>query len=194
MSHLDTPSSGIKFKRPVGINVHIRSDEDIPGTVAFPEEKEFYVQAGESGLDRSGLVPDGAVTFDLLGLLQLGNDVRCGDVAQSGFILGLAHLNHPDDVALEVTAVNEPEELRTREPAVNQQIIKPQALHYTSPEHLYGIGDFRLKHLLLAGVHLLVLSAFPAVLCGSLLSGEPLFVYFCPWLKGATIVCFVIAI
>lgn len=83
-------------------------------------------------------------------------------------------------MAFEVAAVDEPEELRTGEPAVNQQVIEPDTLQDSPSEHPDGIGNLGLEHLRLAGVDLLVLTALLAVLCGLLLLGEPLWLVCIP--------------
>ena len=178
MSHFDTPSSGIPFKGLVGINAHVRGDEGIPGTVPLPVEEELDVHTGILGLNGSGLVTDGTVTPGLLGLIQLGNDIRRREVAQGGFIFGSAHFDHPYEVALEVVAVDELEEFRAGEPTVDQQIIKPQAFQDASSEHLDGTDNFGLEHFLFTGVYLLVFTALLAILGGSLLPGKSL------WLIG----------
>ena len=107
MSHLDTPSSGIKFKSLLGVNVHIRRDKGVPGAVALLVEEELNIYAGILGPDRGAGIAKGTVPIGGLGLLKPLYDVRCTEIAQSGFVLGLAHLDHPEQVALEVPAVND---------------------------------------------------------------------------------------
>ncbi|MBQ6197994.1 MAG: hypothetical protein IJK44_02000 [Bacteroidales bacterium] len=50
MSHFNTPSSGIKFKSPFGINAHIRRDEGVPGAVALLVKEDLSIHAGILGL------------------------------------------------------------------------------------------------------------------------------------------------
>ena len=174
MGHFNTPPSSVKFKGLVGVNAHVRSNEGVPGAIALLVEEELYIPAGISCLDGGAGVANGSVPLCSLGLLKPFDDVRSTEVAQGGLVLGLAHLDHSDDVALEVPAMDEQEQLCTREPAVNQQVAKAEALNDGSPEHLDGVGNFGLKHLLLTGVDFLVLAALLAVLGILLLLGKPL--------------------
>ena len=73
--------------------------------------------------------------------------------------IGLVDADDKDCVALEVPAMDELEQLCIREPAVNQQVVKAETLNDGSPEHLDGVGNFGLKHILLTGVDFLVLAA-----------------------------------
>ena len=90
MSHFDTPSSGIKFKSLLGVNVHIRRDKGVPGAVALLVEEELNIYAGILGPDRGAGIAKGTVPLGGLGLLKPLYDVRCTEIAQSGFVLGLA--------------------------------------------------------------------------------------------------------
>lgn len=174
MSHFDTPSSGIKFESPLGVNAHIRRDEGVPGTVALLVEEELDIHSGILGLDGGAGVANGAVSLGGLGFLEPFDDVPGTEVAQSRLIFGLAHLDHPDEVALEVPAVDELEQFSTREPAVNQQVVKADTLDDGSADHLDGVGNLGLEHLLLASIDLLLLVALLAILGGLLLLGKPL--------------------
>lgn len=113
-----------------------------------------------------------------LGPLKPFDDVRSTEVAQSGLVLGLAHLDHPDEVAFEVTAVDELEQFCAGEPAVDQKIIESDSLNDGPAEHLDGIGNLGLEHFLFADVDLLILATLLAILSGLLFLGKPL------WLVG----------
>lgn len=174
MSHFDTPSSDIKFKSPFGINAHIRRDEGVPGAVALLVEEELDIHACVFCLDGGTGVANGTVSLGSFGLLKPLDDVRGTEVAQGSLVLGFAHLDHPDEVALEATAIDELEQFCAREPAVNQQVVKPDTFNDGPADHLDGVGNLGLEHLLLAGVDFLILSALLAVLGGLLLLGKPL--------------------
>ena len=83
MSHFDTPSSGIKFESPLGVNAHIRRDEGVPGTVALLVEEELDIHSGILGLDGGAGVANGAVSLGGLGFLEPFDDVPGTEVAQS---------------------------------------------------------------------------------------------------------------
>lgn len=174
MSHFDTPSSGIKFKSPLGVNAHIRRDEGVSGAVAFLVEEDLDVHPGIPGLNGGAGVANGAVPLGGLGLLKPLDDVRRTVIPQSRLIFCFPHLDHPDDMALEVAAVDEPEQFRTGEPTVHQQIVETKTLHDGPAEHLDGIGNLGLVHLGFAGIDFIVLIAYLAVLGGLLLLGKSL--------------------
>lgn len=54
-----------------------------------------------------GLISDGPVAFGLPGLPEFRDDIWRGEVAQGCPVLGPTHLDHPDDMALDVTTVDE---------------------------------------------------------------------------------------
>lgn len=174
MGNSNPPPSGVKFKGPVGVNAHVRSNEGVPGAIALLVEEEPDIHTGISGLDGRGLISDGPVAFGLPGFLEFGDDIWRGEVAQGCPVLGPTHLNHPDDMALEVAAVDELKEFRAGEPAVNQQVVEPGTFQNSLSEHLDGVGNSGLEHFRLAGIDLLVLTASLAVLGGLLLLGKPL--------------------
>ena len=138
MSHFDTPSSGIQFKGPFGIYSHVRRDESVPGSVALLVEEELDIHPGIPGLDGGAGVAIGAVPLGGICFLKTLDDIRCTEVAQCRLVFGLSHLDHPDDVALDVAAVDEPKQFRTREPAVHQQVVEAESLHNSPAEHLDG--------------------------------------------------------
>lgn len=179
MGHFNTPPSSVKFKGLVGVNAHVRSNEGVPGAIALLVEEELDVHTGIPGLDGCGLISDGPVAFGLPGLFEFGDDIWRGEVAQGCPVLGPTHLlDHPDDMALEVAAVDELKEFRAGEPAVNQQVVEPGTFQNSLSEHLDGVGNSGLEHFRLAGIDLLVLTASLAILGGLLLLGKPL------WLIG----------
>ena len=173
MGHFNTPPSGVKFKGPVGVNAHVRSNGSVPGAITLLVEEEPDVHTGIPGLDGCGLMSDGPVAFGLPGLFGFGDYIWRGEVAQGCPVLGPTHLDHSDDVALEVPAMDELEQLCTRELAVNQQVVEPDAFQNSHSEHLDGVGGFGLEHFRLAGINLFVLTASLAILGGLLLLGKP---------------------
>ncbi len=77
-------------------------------------EEELDIHSGILGLDGGAGVANGAVSLGGLGFLEPFDDVPGTEVAQSRLIFGLAHLDHPDEVALEVPAVDELEQFSTK--------------------------------------------------------------------------------
>ena len=71
MSHFDTPSSGIKFKSLLGVNVHIRRDKGVPGAVALLVEEELNIYAGILGPDRGAGIAKGTVPLVALAFSSL---------------------------------------------------------------------------------------------------------------------------
>ena len=126
------------------------------------------------GLDRYASIANGAVPLGGLGLLKTLDNIRRTEIPNGRLVLGLSHLDHPDKMALEVTAMDELKQFSAREPAVNQQVVKPDTFNDGPADHLDGIGNLGLEHLLLADIDLLVLVALLTVLGGLLFFGKPL--------------------
>ncbi len=174
MSHLYNPSSGVKFESFSGIDARICGYEGVPGAIALPVVEQHHVHSGIAGLDGCVMVSDGTGILDSLGFHKLIDDVRGGKLADGTVVFGLSHLDHTDEIALEVTAVDELEQFRAGEPTVNKEIVEADALHDGPAYHLDCVRNFALRHFGLSGVYLFVLGAFFCVLCSLLLFGKPL--------------------
>ena len=161
------------LKSLLGVNAHIRRDEGISGTAALLVEEELDIHTGIFGLDGGAGVANGAVSLGGLSFLEPLDDVRGAQVAQGGLVLGLPHLNHTDEMTLEVTTMDELEQFCTGEPAIDQQVFETDSLHDGPADHLNGVGNLGLEHLLLAGVDFLLLAALFIVLGSLLLLGKP---------------------
>lgn len=178
MSHFNDPSSGVKPEGLFGVNARICGYHGVPGAFPSPVEEQPYIHPCISGVDGGVVVSDGACILDGLELHEFPDDVRSGKLAYAGVIFGLSHLDHTDEVALEVTAVDELEQFRAGEPAVNEEIVETDAFHDGSAEHSDCVRDLALNHFGLPSIHFLVLGAFLLVLCGLLFSGKPLWPVF----------------
>lgn len=174
MSHFNTPSSDIKFKSPHGINAHIRRDKGVPGAFPLPVEEELYIHAGISCLDGGVGVANGSVPLCSLGLLKPLMMSGAQRLPKALSYLVLPILIIPMTWHLKCLLWMNWSNSAHGNPAVNQQVVKAETLNDGSPEHLDGVGNFGLKHLLLTGVDSLVLAALLAVLGILLLLCKPL--------------------
>ena len=174
MSHLDNPSSGVKFEGLLGIDARICGYQGIPIAITFPVEEQHHIHSGIAGLDGGIVVSDGARILDRLGFHELLDDVRSGKAAERGALFGLTHFDHTNEVALEVAAVDELKQFSTGEPAINKKIVEADALHDGPAYHLDCVCNLALSHFSLPDVHFLILSAFLCVLSIFLLSCKPL--------------------
>lgn len=128
MRHLDDPSSGVESESLLGVDPGVRGYEGVPGAVALPVEEQSHVHSGIAGLDEGIVISDGARILDCLGFDEPPDDVRGGKIADGGVVFGLAHLNHDNEIAPEVAAVDEPEHFGAGEPAVAKKIVEADAL------------------------------------------------------------------
>ena len=107
MSHLNNPSSGVKPEGFLGVNTRICGYQCIPGAVTLSEEEQHHIHSGIAGFDGGIMVSDGGRILDGFELYELLDDVRGGKTSDVGAVFGFTHLDHSDEVALEMTAVEE---------------------------------------------------------------------------------------
>lgn len=164
MRHLDDPSSGVEPEGLLGVDPGVRGYEGVPGAVALPVEEQNHVHSGIAGLDGGIVVSDGARILDCLGFDEPPDDVRSGKIADGGVVFGLAHLNHANEIALEVAAVDEPEQFGAGEPAVNKKIVEADAFRDGPAYHPDCVRNLALRRLGLPYVHFLIHGAILCVL------------------------------
>ena len=174
MSHFYNPSSGVKSEGFLGVDVRICGYQGIPRTMPPPIEKQHYIQSSVGGLDGGVMVSDGSCIFDGLGLHEFVDDVMSGKSTDSGVVFGHTHLGHIDEIALEMAAVDEPEQFRTGVPAVNKKVVKANAFRDGPAYYSDDVYYLALHHFGLSDIHFLDISTFLCVLCGPLLFGKAL--------------------
>ena len=138
--HLSRPTSSV---RPVCLE---EAEREVCGEQSVPlplpatlREKETH--GGTCKLDIDGTVAalQRCVVLDESFLLQALDDLAGIQVAPFGMVLGLAKLNHAQQVALDMTACNESDEVRIGKPAVNEQIVEADTASDGILHHLDGL-------------------------------------------------------
>ena len=172
--HLSSPAGSV---RPVCFEKterEIRCEQSIPMPIPASLRKE-QTYSGSCKLHVYGAV--GALKRPVvLGkslLLELLDNLVGCQVAPLGMILGLAKFNHTYQVALDVAAGNQANEVCTGKPAVNEQIVESDAALDGILHHLDGLVN--LRHRVLLDAFLDSLSAMIlAIPCFALPVRQPL--------------------
>ena len=140
ISHFSRPTSGI---RPVCLEEaerKIRGKQSVPLTIPATLREEqtdcgsckLHINSAVSALQRP-------VVLDESFLLQAFDDLAGIQVAPLGMVLGLAKLDHAKQVALDMTACNESNEVCIGKPAVNKQIVETDTALDGILHHLDGL-------------------------------------------------------
>jgi len=149
ISHLSSPAGSV---RPVCFEKaerEIRCEQSIPMPIPASLRKE-QTYGGTCKLHVNGAVG----TFErsvMLGeslFLELLDDLVGCQVAPFGVVLGLAKFDHTYQVALDVAAGNQANEVCTGKPTVNEQIVEPDAALDGILHHLNGLVNLRHRVLL----------------------------------------------
>ena len=174
ISYLGSPAGSV---RPVCFEKterEIRCEQSIPMPIpASLREEQAY--GGTCKLHVNGAVATSERSV-MLGeslFLELLDDLVGCQVAPFGVVLGLAQLDHANQMTLDVAAGNQTNEVCTGKPAVNEQIVESDAALDGVLHHLDGLGN--LRHRILLDAFLDSLSAMIlAIPCFALFVRQPL--------------------
>lgn len=144
-NHLDRPSHGVYPVSLKEVKLCVCSNEATPFTSLAPAyEEQAARNASKSDISRD--VPASELTAVLLVLLvvELPDKSWSGKFISLEAILRLAMLSDlytSKVVALDMSAVNKPDDALAGKPAVSQDIIKTDAFTYGTLDHIYGQGN-----------------------------------------------------
>lgn len=149
ISHLGSPAGSV---RPVCFEKterEIRGEQSIPMPIpaSLREEQahggtcKLHVYGAVGALKRSVMLGESLL------LEFLDNLVGC-QVAPFGVVLGLAQLDHANQMTLDVAAGNQTNEVCTGKPTVNEQIVESDAALDGILHHLNGLVNLRHRVLL----------------------------------------------
>ena len=175
ISYLGSPAGSV---RPVCFEKaerEIRCEQSIPMPIpASLREEQAY--GGTCKLHVNGAVATSERSV-MLGeslFLELLDDLVGCQVAPFGVVLGLAQLDHANQMTLDVAAGNQTNEVCTGKPTVNEQIVESDAALDGILHHLNGL--FNLRHRVLLDAFLDSLSAMILAVSGFALPvRQPLF-------------------
>ena len=174
ISHLGSPAVSVRPVRFEKTEREIRCEQSIPMPIpASLREEQTHSGSGKLHVDGAVGTSERSVMLGESLLLEfLDNPVGC-KVSPPGMILGIAHLDHTYQVALDVAAGNQADEVCTGKPAVNEQIVESDAALDGVLHHLDGL--FNLRHRVLPDAFLDSLSAMILAVSGfALLVRQPL--------------------
>lgn len=174
ISHLGSPAVSVRPVRFEKTEREIRCEQSVPMPIpASLREEQTHSGSGKLHVDGAVGTSERSVMLGESLLLEfLDNPVGC-KVSPLGMILGIAHLDHTYQVALDVAAGNQADEVCTGKPAVNEQIVESDAALDGVLHHLDGL--FNLRHRVLPDAFLDSLSAMILAVSGfALLVRQPL--------------------
>ena len=128
ISHFSSPSHGIGAVCLEETEREVRGKQSVPLPLptALGEEQanggscELHVNGAEGAFQRP-------VVLGKPFLLELLNNLVSRQLAPLGVVLGLAELDHAKQMAPDVTAGNQAHKVGTGKPAVDEQVVKPDA-------------------------------------------------------------------
>ena len=175
ISHLGSPAGSVS---PVCLQ---KTQREVCGEQSVPMPIPASLREEQAYGGTCILHVDGAVCTSersiMLGeslLLELFDNLLGSQVSPLGVVLGLSQFDHANQVALDVAAGNQTNEVCTGKPAVNEQIVEPDAPLDSVLHHLDGLVN--LRHHVLFDAFLDSLSAMiPAISGFALLVRQPLF-------------------
>ena len=138
--HLGSPSHG------VGTVCLEEAEREVGGKQSVPLSlsatlREEQTHGGSCKLHVNSAVCafQGPVVLGKPLLLELLDDLVCRQVTPLSVILGLAQFDHAQQMALDVTAGNQTDEVCTGKPAVNEQVVETYAALDGVLHHLDGL-------------------------------------------------------
>jgi hypothetical protein len=172
---LDGPAHGVY---PVGLE---RNERDVGGQQSLPFalaaetiEEQSDGLAGERGVRHAIVELMSAGVFHSLPLHHCGCDGMRRHILSGDGVLGLAHLDHAEQVGLAAWAPDILDDLLADEPAVDEEVVVGQVLYRSPAEHHLHVGYLVVEVFLLAFLHLGLLVALLAVACIQVLLGKAL--------------------
>jgi len=163
--HLSCPTSSISPICLKEAEREVRGEQSIP--LSFPaslRKEQTYSGSGKLHVYGAvGALKRSVMLGESLLLELLDNLVGC-QVAPFGVVLGLAQLDHANQMTLDVAAGNQTNEVCTGKPTVNEQIVESDAALDGILHHLNGL--FNLRHRVLLDAFLDSLSAMILAVSG----------------------------
>ena len=149
ISHLSSPTGSVRPVRLEEVKRDICGEQSVPLSLPAPlREEQAY--GGSSKLHVYGAIGASecpAVLGESL-LLELPDNLVGSQVSPLGVVLGLSQFDHTNQLALDVSAGNQTNEVRTGKPAVNEQIVESDAAFDGILHHLDGLVNLRHRVLL----------------------------------------------
>ena len=138
--HFGCPASGIGAVCLEEAEREVRGEQSVPLSFS-PTLREEQADGGSCKLHIDGAVgtPECPVVLGEPLFLKLGNNLIGCQVAPPGVVLGLAHLDHAQQMALDVAAGNQAHETGIGKPTVHQQIVEADAALDGILHHLDGL-------------------------------------------------------
>ena len=138
--HFSRPASSV---RPVCLEEakrKIRGKQSVPLPLpATLREKQTHGSTCKLDIDGTVAALQRRVVLDESFLLQALDNLAGIQVAPFGMVLGLSQLDHAKQVAFDVTACNESDEVRIGKPTVNKQIVEADTAFDGILYHLDGL-------------------------------------------------------
>ena len=147
--HLSCPTSSISpicFEK---AEREVRGEQSVP--LSFPaslRKEQTHSGSGKLHVDGAVGTSERSVMLGESLLLELLDNLVGCQVSPLGMILGLAKFDHTYQVALDVAAGNQANEVCTGKPAVNEQIVESDAALDGVLHHLDGLVNLRHRVLL----------------------------------------------
>ena len=138
--HLNGPPLGVNSPRVKEAQARVGGQQPITLPVSRASDKEDSDRhsAEDRVVDHVVALVAPAVPHALLSLLDHRRGCECAPVHVVFCPAVLTHLDHAQKVAFDAAAVDKPDQLLAREPAVRQQIREPDTFLYGSLDHFDG--------------------------------------------------------
>ena len=144
ISHLGSPAGSVRLVCFQKTEREVCREQSVPMPVpASLREEQTHGSTGKLHINSAISTPQCPIVLGKSLLLEFLDNLVGGQVAPLGVVLGLAKFDHTYQVALDMTAGNQANEVSTCKPTVNEQIVKSDATLDGILHHLDGLVNLR---------------------------------------------------